>query len=96
VYGSEEVEYTERWLGYVPTLAAHVVVIVNSNLFLAAAFAFKAKEKVGREVNGDGDICLIKVDGLGESVTVDVVVVNAETESYDDGCTVEILVVYGV
>jgi hypothetical protein len=55
-----------------------------------------SESKIGREVNGDGDICLVKVDGLGESVTVDVVVVNAEAESDDGGCTVEVLVVNGV
>jgi hypothetical protein len=37
-----------------------------------------------------------KVDGLGESVAVDVVVVYAEAESDDGGCTVEVDVVDGV
>jgi hypothetical protein len=36
--------------------------------------------EVGREVNGDCDICLVKVDGLSRVDTVVVGVVYAKTE----------------
>jgi hypothetical protein len=62
----------------------------------SAVGADLSESEVGREVNGNGDIGLVKVDGLDEAVAVDVVVVHAEVEPDDGGCTVDVLVVYGV
>jgi hypothetical protein len=46
-----------------------------------------SESEVGREVDGDGDIRLVKVDRLGESITVGVIVVDAEAESDGGGYT---------
>jgi hypothetical protein len=55
-----------------------------------------SETEIGREVNDDADICLVKVEGLGESVVVDEVAVYVEAESDDGVYTVDVLSVYEV
>jgi hypothetical protein len=54
------------------------------------------QSEVGREVNVDGNVFLVKVDGIDVSVVVDELVVNADAESDDGGCSIDVLVVYGI